>query len=145
MKVSTKGRYALRIMLDLALNDTGEYIPLKDISRRQDITVKYLEQIITLLNKAGYLRSMRGNSGGYRLARGPKEYVVGDILRTTEGSLSPLACLSPGAPPCDKRPFCPTQTFWKGLDDVIAKYIDSFTLYDLMEQEKQQAEPDSSA
>lgn len=135
MKVSTKGRYALRIMLDLALNDTGDFIPLKDISRRQGITVKYLEQIITLLNKAGYLRSLRGSSGGYRLARAPKDYNVGDILRTTEGSLSPLACLDPGAPACDRLLSCPTQQFWKGLDDAINRYVDSYTLADIMEQE----------
>jgi len=136
MKVSTKGRYALRVMLDLARNDNGDYIPLKEISRRQDITVKYLEQIIPPLSRAGYLTSQRGSSGGYRLSRGPGEYVVGDILRVTEGSLSPLACLDPGAPPCDKRASCPTQPFWKGLDEVIVKYIDSFTLLDLLEQER---------
>lgn len=93
MKISTKGRYALRIMLDIAMHDDGKYIPLKDIAKRQNLTVKYLEQIISLLNKAGYLQSLRGNTGGYRLAKNLDEYIVGDILRVTEGDLAPVACL----------------------------------------------------
>ena len=92
MKISTKGRYALRLMLDLAQHNTGEYISLKDISGRQDITVKYLEQIVTSLTRAGFLRSQRGNNGGYRLAKNPAEYKVGDILRAMEGSLDPVNC-----------------------------------------------------
>ena len=93
MKVSTKGRYAIRVMLDLALNNTGEYIPLKEVAERQGITLKYLEQIIILLKRAGYLKSTRGNGGGYKLSKEPSEYTIGDIIRTTEGSLAPIACL----------------------------------------------------
>ena len=93
MKVSTKGRYAIRIMLDLAVNNTGEFIPLKDVSERQGITLKYLEQIIILLKRSGYLKSSRGNGGGYKLAKDPKDYTLGDILRTTEGNLSLSLCI----------------------------------------------------
>ena len=94
MKISTKGRYALRVMLDLAINNTGEYIPLKDISVRQNMSIKYMEQIISLLKKEGFLKSTRGNGGGYRLAKLPQEYTIGDILRAAEGSLAPIACLA---------------------------------------------------
>ena len=93
MKISTKGRYALRTMLDLAMHDEGTLIPLKDISSRQEITIKYLEQVMNLLSKAGYVRSVRGAGGGYRLAKAPSAYTVGDILRTAEGSLAPIAFL----------------------------------------------------
>ena len=93
MKISTKGRYALRVMIDLAINSNGKYISLKDIAKRQEISNKYLEQIIALLNKAGYLETARGNTGGYKLSNEPKEYKVGDILRATEGDLSPIYCL----------------------------------------------------
>ena len=92
MKISTKGRYALRVMIDLALNSDGNFIALKEIAKRQDITVKYLEQIVALLNKAGFLETARGNSGGYKLAKEPKDYIVGDILRATEGDLAPIFC-----------------------------------------------------
>ena len=93
MKISTKGRYALRIMIDLAQHDEGEAIPLKEISERQGITLKYMEQIMPLLTRAGYVRSFRGNNGGYLLSKEPSDYTVGDILRTTEGPLAPIACL----------------------------------------------------
>ena len=93
MKFSTRGRYALRLMLDLAMHDTGEYVSLKDVSERQQITLKYLEQIVTALTRAGYLKSLRGNSGGYRLSKPASQYKVGDILRVTEGSIAPIACL----------------------------------------------------
>ena len=143
MKISTKGRYSLRVMLDLAIHNTGEYIPLKDIAHRQDITVKYLEQIIGLLNKAGYLRSLRGNNGGYRLAKSPEEFVIGDILRSAEGSLAPLACQEesecPAAGNC-----CQTQQFWSGLNRVITEYVDGVTLADLVEQQRQTVELDYS-
>ena len=94
MKISTKGRYALRVMIDLAMNSNGKYISLKDIAERQEISNKYLEQIISLLNKAGYLETARGNTGGYKLTKQPKEYKVGDILRATEGDLTPIYCLT---------------------------------------------------
>lgn len=131
MKISTKGRYALRIMIDLAMNNNGKYISLKEISRRQEISNKYLEQIISLLNKAGYLETARGNMGGYKLSKAPKEYTVGDILRATEGDLAPIYCLTEEGE-CNKQKGCKTYSFWKGLDDVINEYIDSKTLEDLI-------------
>ena len=135
MKVSTKGRYAIRVMLDLAVNNTGEYIPLKDVSERQGITLKYLEQIIILLKRSGYLRSSRGNGGGYKLAKAPKDYTIGDILRTKEGRLSPVACLEDEENICPRSGMCPTISFWEGLDKVINDYVDSFTLQDLLDQQ----------
>lgn len=135
MKISTKGRYALRVMIDLATNGNGEYITLKDIAQRQNITIKYLEQIVAGLNKAGYLQSMRGTSGGHRLAKDPSEYNVGEILRTMEGTLNPVECSAgPDGLNCPLSGSCHTIEFWKGLDDTINKYVDSFTLADLLEQ-----------
>ena len=131
MKISTKGRYALRVMIDLALNSNGKYISLKDIAERQEISNKYLEQIISLLNKAGYLETARGNTGGYKLAKEPKEYTVGNILRATEGDLAPIYCLTEDGE-CDRQKGCKTYSFWKGLDNVINEYIDSKTLEDLI-------------
>lgn len=135
MKISTKGRYALRVMLDLAVNNTGEFIPLKDVSLRQGITLKYLEQIIILLKKSGYLRSSRGNGGGYKLSKQPKDYTLGDILRTTEGSLAPIACLEDEENLCERKSICPTLEFWTGLDKVINEYVDSVTLQDLLDKQ----------
>ncbi len=131
MKISTKGRYALRVMIDLALNSNENFIALKEIAKRQDITVKYLEQIVALLNKAGFLETARGNSGGYKLAKEPKDYIVGDILRATEGDLAPIICLTEDGV-CQRKQMCKTYSFWKGLDDVINDYIDSKTLEDLL-------------
>lgn len=130
MKISTKGRYALRVMIDLAVNDRGDYVSLKDISNRQEVSLKYLEQIIAMLNKAGYVKSTRGNNGGYRLAKSPEEYKVGDILRKTEGDLAPIACVN--GEECGKRENCKTFKFWQGLDNVINEYVDSKTLADLI-------------
>lgn len=135
MKISTKGRYALKVMIDLALHDKGEYIALKDISARQDITIKYLEQIVSVLNKAGYLRSMRGNNGGHRLAKAPSEYRVGDILRVMEGDLAPVSCSAKdGGGACPVADSCATFSFWQGLDQVVNDYVDRFTLEDLVAQ-----------
>jgi Rrf2 family protein len=131
MKISTKGRYALRVMVDLAINSNGNYITIKDIAKRQEITNKYLEQIVALLNKAGFLESARGNNGGYRLAKEPKEYIVGDILRATEGDLTPIYCLTEDGK-CSRKQDCKTYSFWNGLDNVITEYIDSKTLEDLI-------------
>lgn len=136
MKISTKGRYALRVMIDLAANDNGEFIPLKSVSARQEITVKYLEQIIPLLSKAGYLKSSRGKDGGYRLARLPKDYRVGDILRTVEGDLSPVACMEDDPNKCPRSGWCPTLPMWKGLSKVIDDYLNGVTLDDLVTQGK---------
>ena len=130
MKISTKGRYALRVMIDLAVNDKGDYVSLKDISNRQEVSLKYLEQIMAMLNKAGYVKSTRGNNGGYRLAKSPEEYKVGDILRKTEGDLAPIACVN--GEECGKRENCKTFKFWQGLDNVINEYVDRKTLADLI-------------
>ncbi len=136
MKISTKGRYALRIMLDLALHDAGGLVPLKEIAARQDITLKYMEQIISPLSKAGFVQSLRGSNGGYRLARKPSEYTCGDILRTLEGPLAPTSCLESGNEVnCPRSDVCPTLSFWTGLNRVINDYVDSVTLEDLMNQQ----------
>ena len=132
MKISTKGRYALRLMIDLAQHDAGEYISLKEISGRQEISVKYLEQIVILLAKAGFLRSVRGPQGGYKLAKPPQEYKVGDILRLTEGSLAPVACLEHEPTECARYGECPTIAFWQGLAKVVNNYVDGITLQDLV-------------
>lgn len=138
MKISTKGRYALRVMLDIAMHDDGKFIPLKDIAKRQELTVKYLEQIIALLNKADLLQSLRGNAGGYRLTKHPDEYVVGDILRITEGDLAPVVCLKKVNNFCSRSNECITLPFWQGLDKVINEYVDSITLQDLIDQANNQ-------
>ena len=135
MKISTKGRYTLRVMIDLAQHNTGEFIALKDISARQNITVKYMEQIVTVLGKAGYLLSMRGNNGGHKLAKAPSEYVVGDILRVMEGNLAPIDCVAiTNNTICPYQEECATISFWKGLDKVVNEYVDSYTLQDLVDQ-----------
>ena len=131
MKISTKGRYALRVMIDLAINNNGTFISLKEISERQGISNKYLEQIISLLNKAGFLETARGNNGGYKLVKNPEEYKVGEILRATEGDLAPIYCLTEEGE-CEKQQNCRTFSFWKGLDDVINDYVDSKTLADFL-------------
>lgn len=136
MRISTKGRYALRLMLDLALHDTGENIALKTIAKRQNISGKYLEQIIGMLTKAGFVKSVRGSSGGYRLAKQPEEYTVGDILRLTEGSLAPVACVEEGVENCPKADSCVTMTLWSELNDAINSVVDHVTLEDLMERSK---------
>ena len=131
MKISTKGRYAIRLMIDLAQHDNGEFISLKDVSQRQDITVKYLEQIVSSLSKAGLIRSQRGNNGGYRLTKHPSEYRIGDILRVMEGPLEPISCLMDDPILCPRSDSCATLPFWKGLGKIINEYVDSFTLQDL--------------
>ena len=132
MKISTKGRYALRLMVDIAVNGNGENVSLKDISARQNISVKYLEQIVAQICKAGLLRSARGSSGGYRLAKCAREYSVGDILRVTEGTLAPIPCLDGEV--CERAGQCATQGFWNGLYKVINDYIDMYTLEDLVDE-----------
>ena len=134
MKFSTKGRYALRIMADLAIHDNGEYIRLKDIAESQSITLKYMEQIMPLLTRAGYVRSYRGNNGGYMLARKPREYTVGEILRTTEGSLAPIPCIEGQPNQCPRKEYCTTLSFWEGLGKLIDEYVDGVTLADLIEK-----------
>lgn len=137
VKISTKGRYALRLMLDLAEHNTGEYIALKDVSARQEISVKYLEQIITQLSRAGFLKSTRGPQGGYKLTKPPAEYTVGMILRITEGSLAPISCLEDEPNQCPRYGECETVEFWEGLYKVINEYVDGKTLQDLLDAAKQ--------
>lgn len=131
MRISTRGRYALRFMIDLARHDGPEYTTLKDVSQRQGISVKYLEQITSLLSKFGLLLSVRGPSGGYKLARKPEEYTAGEILRVTEGDMAPVACLAEQVNSCPRKASCPTLSFWEGLDKVINTYLDGTTLKDL--------------
>ena len=131
MKISTKGRYALRLMLDLALCPSGEYIKVKDIAARQEISDKYLEQIIAVLGKAGYVKSVRGASGGSRLTRSPADYTVGMILRLTEGSLAPVACLEDEVNQCPRFQQCATVEVWKRLQQAVNSVVDTMTLADL--------------
>lgn len=131
MKISTKGRYALRLMLDLALCPSGEYIKVKDIAARQEISDKYLEQIIAVLGKAGYVKSVRGASGGYRLTRSPAEYTVGMILRLTEGSLAPVACLEDEVNQCPRFQQCATVEVFKRMQQAVNSVVDTMTLADL--------------
>ena len=138
MKISTKGRYALRLMLDMALNNTGNPIRIKDIAARQNISDKYLEQIVSVLNKAGFVKSIRGPQGGYKLTKRPEQYTVGMILRLTEGSLAPVSCLDDEVNMCDRQEECVTLILWRKLDDAIKSVIDNVTLAVLMEWDEQQ-------
>lgn len=133
MKVSTKGRYALRMMYDMAVNDNGSAIPLKDIANRQSISIKYLEQIVILLNRAGFVKSVRGAQGGYRLAHPASYYTVGMILRLTEGSMAPVACLDDEVNQCPRVNECPTLFVWEKLDAAVKEVIDGITLQDIIE------------
>ncbi|MBQ7565708.1 MAG: Rrf2 family transcriptional regulator [Oscillospiraceae bacterium] len=137
MKISTKGRYALRMMLDLAEHDNGGYIALKDIAKRQEISKKYLEQIIPIFNKTDYLRTVRGAQGGYRLAKTPDKYTVGEILRLTEGSLAPVACMDEEPNACERCDSCATLPVWQGLSRVINEYLDGITLQDILDRQKE--------
>ena len=131
MKISTKGRYALRLMLDIVQHNDGEPVRVKDIAARQEISVKYLEQIVSILVRAGYLKSIRGPQGGYRLMRQPGEYTVGSILRLTEGSLAPVECLDSEINDCPCSETCVTLRLWKELDQAIKGVVDQYTLEDL--------------
>lgn len=132
MIVSTRGRYALRVMIDLAQHLDQDRIPLKEIAERQAISQKYIEAIMTLLSKNNFVDAIHGKGGGYKLNRKPEEYKVGDILRLTEGSLAPVACLAAGAEPCEKKDVCRTLPMWTKLDSLVENYLDSVTLADLI-------------
>ena len=134
MKISTKGRYALRMMIDLAQNQGDGYVSLKDNANRQEISKKYLEQIVAILNKPDILRTNRGYQGGYRLAKNANEYTVGDILRLTEGGIAPVSCLENSPIMCDRADECVTLPVWKGLYKVISEYVDSITLQDIVDK-----------
>lgn len=132
--ISTRGRYALRVMIDIAENGKGGYIPLDGIAKRQGISEKYLESILVVLTRGNLLSGLRGKGGGYKLTRLPEEYTIGSILRLTEGSLSPVACLREGAEPCNKQAECKTLSLWKGLNNVINDYLNGVTLAELINQ-----------
>lgn len=134
MKISTKGRYALRLMVDLAEHKDSGFIALKDVAKRQNISKKYLEQIVPVLNGAGLLTTNRGNRGGYKLAKEPKEYTVGDILRITEGSIAPVSCLESEVNSCERKNFCQTLYVWEGLYKVVNEYLDSITVQDIVDK-----------
>ena len=137
MKISTKGRYALRLMLDLALYEGQEPVRLRDVAERQEISLKYLEQIISVLQKARYVKSIRGPQGGYHLMKKPEDYTVGMILRLIEGSLAPVACLEDEVNQCTKRGTCVTLRLWKELDAAVRGVIDKYTLADLVDWSKE--------
>ena len=138
MKISTRGRYALRMMLDMVLSDSDKPVRVKEIAERQEISEKYMEQIMSVLNKAGFVRSVRGPQGGYFLTKKPEEYTVGMILRLTEGSLSPVDCLEEGAPVCNRMDSCTTILLWRKLDDAIRGVVDHVTLQDLVDWSQEQ-------
>ena len=134
MKISTKGRYALRMLIDLASNHEDGYISLKDIAERQDISKKYLEQIVPMLNKSGILRTNRGNKGGYMLAKAPNELTVGDVLRATEGNIAPMSCLEYEPNTCPRCQDCATLYIWEGLYKAVNEYLDSITIQDIIDR-----------
>ena len=131
MIVSTKGRYALRVMIDLAEHQAEKYVPLKEVAARQEISEKYLENILKVLVQNGFLEGLRGKGGGYRLTRSPEQYTVEEILNLTEGNLAPVSCLAQGAASCPRMSSCRTYEMWKGLDDLIEDYFGKITLADL--------------
>ena len=133
MKITTKGRNAIHILYDLAVNGSDTPISVKEIATRQGISVKYTEQIMSVLNKGGYVSSSRGFQGGYRLTRKPKDYVIGDILRLTEGDLAPVDCLNQKEHPCPKHAHCETIPLWEKINEAVAGVVDSVTIADLME------------
>ncbi len=132
MYISTRGRYALRVMLDLAENSGDAYTPMKEVARRQEISLKYIERIMPALVQAGFVEGVHGRGGGYRLARAPEAYTVGAILRLTEGELAPVACLAEGAKPCPRAAACQTLPLWQRLDALVNDFFDGVTLKDLL-------------
>ena len=132
MLISTKGRYALRILIDMAEHQTAGHITLQEIAQRQDVSEKYLESIVRELVKKGIVTGQRGKGGGYRLCRSPEQITTGEVLRIMEGSLAPVACLTEDAVPCNRAAQCRTLDFWKGLRDVIDNYTRSYTIADMM-------------
>ena len=137
MKISTKGRYALRMLIDLAEHKESGYISLKDVAKRQQISKKYLEQIIPIFNHTGMLLTNRGAQGGYKLARKPEQYTVAEVLRLTEGSIAPVACLDQEPNECERSAECVTLPIWQGLYDVITEYLEGITLQDILDKEQE--------
>lgn len=136
MMISSKGRYALRVLVDLAEHQTDGYISLRDVTARQELSDKYAGQIMSLLSKAGLVEGVTGKGGGYRLTRAPEQYPLGEVLRLTEGSLAPVACLGEGAEPCKRSAQCRTLPVWSRLGQLIGDYLDSVTLADLLQKEE---------
>ncbi|MGN0968799.1 MAG: RrF2 family transcriptional regulator [Oscillospiraceae bacterium] len=132
MIVSTRGRYALRVLIDLAENQSGGYIPMKDVAQRQELSLKYLEKILPVLTKNGYIEGVHGKGGGYRLVREPRDCRVGDIFRLTEKDLAPVSCLERDAAPCERAGACRTCSMWNRLNDMIQDFFDGITIADLM-------------
>lgn len=132
MMISTRGRYALRVLADLAQQKDGEYVPMKDIAARQGISLKYLERIVPVLAKNGIIEGQQGKGGGYRLLKRPEECKIGDVLRLTEGDLAPVACLECTAAPCEKANSCKTYPLWVEFYDMITQFFDSKTLADIV-------------
>lgn len=132
MKISTRGRYAIRVMLDLAEHNTGEYIPLTDIAKRQGISEKYLEAIVSSLVKAGFLIALRGKKGGYKLSKSPEQYTIRNILRITEGAFAPVACLETEENSCERAAECKTLKMWENLQKLVNDYFENITLQDLL-------------
>ena len=130
--ISTRGRYALRVMIDVAINQGDGYVPMKDVAARQGLSLKYLEQILPPLTKNKLIAGIQGKGGGYRLTRKPSEYTIGEILKITEKDLAPVSCLADGAEICERKKECKTIGFWEGLNQVVNEYMDSKTLEDLM-------------
>ena len=135
MMISTRGRYALRVMIDLAEHQEDGYTPMKDVAKRQSVSLGYMEKILPVLVKNGIVEGLQGKTGGYRLIRKPEEYTLGEILRLTEGSLAPVACLECGATPCDKATDCRTLPVWTELDRRINEYLDSVTVSDMLKSD----------
>lgn len=135
MMISTRGRYALRVMIDLAEHDNGGYIPMKEIAERQELSLKYLERIVPVLAKNKLVSGVHGKGGGYRLSRSPDEYTVGEILRLTEGNLAPVSCLECGADPCSRASECRTLKMWTEFYNMTNKYFDGITVADLMQRD----------
>lgn len=140
MMISTKGRYALRLMLDIAIHGEERPVRIKEIAERQEISDKYLEQIVSILNKAGFVKSVRGPQGGYKLSKNVEEYVIGDILRLTEGSLAPVSCLEFDVNDCPRQEECLTLPLWEKLNDAIKGVVDKYTLADILEWQKEKGD-----
>lgn len=134
MMISTRGRYALRVMIDLAEHCGDGYTPMKDVAERQEISLKYLEKILPVLTKNNMIEGVHGKGGGYRLTRKPAEYKVGEILRLTEGDLAPVSCLENGANPCGKANECRTFPMWQNFNRMMNDYFDSIAIADLMQE-----------
>lgn len=130
--ISTRGRYALTVMIDLATNQGDGYVPMKDVAARQNLSLKYLEQILPALKKNNLVEGIQGKGGGYRLAKLPEECAIGEILRVTEKELAPVSCLSQNAEACSKKSECKTIRFWEGLNNAVNNYIDNVSLADLL-------------